>query len=143
MRFNRTFMELKLYMWRIWRGLTFSFNRTFMELKSMDGCWLSDRADVLIVPLWNWNVPPKARNRACFWGFNRTFMELKLTDFSVNSYVFICFNRTFMELKWQNLLYCFAFPQVLIVPLWNWNLMIAEKVIVAAAGFNRTFMELK
>ena len=54
---------------------------------------------VLIVPLWNWNL----------WH-------------TETSYFYIRFNRTFMELKPKNFAYkFFANLTVLIVPLWNWN----------------------
>ena len=53
------------------------------------------------------------------------------------------FNRTFMELKCHYQIQGTGKQKVLIVPLWNWNEIIALKVIAAAEGFNRTFMELK
>ena len=53
------------------------------------------------------------------------------------------FNRTFMELKQRNQL---TLPinndNVLIVPLWNWNLYWIESPPTVYC-FNRTFMELK
>ena len=48
-----------------------------------------------------------------------------------------------MELKWVFNNGSINGYNVLIVPLWNWNEIIALKVIAAAEGFNRTFMELK
>ena len=48
-----------------------------------------------------------------------------------------------MELKCHYQIQGTGKQKVLIVPLWNWNEIIALKVIAAAEGFNRTFMELK
>ena len=73
-------------------------------------------------------------------------------------------NRTFMELKLKSFQQRYLQPQVLIVPLWNWNMtMVHEimhgmKVLIVplwnwnsstingydkSFGSNRTFMELK
>ena len=52
------------------------FNRTFMELKLQRQRYEEAGINVLIVPLWNWNRLAAAYT----WdldGFNRTFMELK------------------------------------------------------------------
>ena len=53
LRFNRTFMELKLS----YNDLKFQtidcFNRTFMELKFLQQNFLQALMLVLIVPLWN------------------------------------------------------------------------------------------
>ena len=61
--FNRTFMELK-YGWtssyQSWNG---SFNRTFMELKWIFWSEITYLLIVLIVPLWNWNMPSFSRYR--------------------------------------------------------------------------------
>ena len=100
----------------------------------------------------------------CTRGFNRTFMELKPFWTMYNCCNSLCFNRTFMELKLridslQNL-----YDAVLIVPLWNWNVIssifilnprnvlivplwnwnsIAISLQIEIMCFNRTFMELK
>ena len=85
LRFNRTFMELKLItitssnrqtqvlivpLWN-WNNFSdklkinfFSFNRTFMELKWQTVLMLTTRYGVLIVPLWNWNLT----YFATYWG---------------------------------------------------------------------------
>ena len=62
-RFNRTFMELKLLVYHGRSRRTRCFNRTFMELKfplhpacHQTSCFVS------IVPLWNWN----------FYSYHRT-----------------------------------------------------------------------
>ena len=52
------------------------------------------------------------------------------------------FNRTFMELKYYDAYSDDTPLQVLIVPLWNWNISIMVAPMVALS-FNRTFMELK
>ena len=55
----------------------------------------------------------------------------------------ICFNRTFMELKFEGDGSLIDDDEkVLIVPLWNWNLL-SMKLMIFSACFNRTFMELK
>ena len=54
--------------------------------------------NVLIVPLWNWNLSLRINiqeNKS----FNRTFMELKFLSQQQEDYQYTCFNRTFMELK--------------------------------------------
>ena len=48
-----------------------------------------------------------------------------------------------MELKWEKRLWLVAQWCVLIVPLWNWNAVIAAEPIAGSMRFNRTFMELK
>ena len=52
------------------------------------------------------------------------------------------FNRTFMELKCPKLISKILEIIVLIVPLWNWNIVSTELELVKGS-FNRTFMELK
>ena len=53
MRFNRTFMELKLMVKKVEQTSIFRFNRTFMELKYMGIADDDIVMVVLIVPLWN------------------------------------------------------------------------------------------
>ena len=134
-------MELKFWKWiqlNIWN---LRFNRTFMELKFMTALDFNDRGQVLIVPLWNWNntlshheqdeyevliVPlwnwndnaAKASLQATR-GFNRTFMELKL-GCSVRKALLL---PTFMELKCRFSRSFSWYSAVLIVPLWNWNVV--------------------
>ena len=73
-------------------------NRTFMELK-LNGQDKGTRAhEVLIEPLWNWNV--------------RAMLE---------SVWIRCINRTFMELKHGVPVFKPGTQLVLIEPLWNWN----------------------
>ena len=52
------------------------------------------------------------------------------------------FNRTFMELKFEKFREKYKDLQVLIVPLWNWNLT-SVSLNRSIVSFNRTFMELK
>ena len=59
-RFNRTFMELKLQ-WRVLiSSVIWRFNRTFMELKLDFKLEAVSVSPVLIVPLWNWNNFPES-----------------------------------------------------------------------------------
>ena len=76
-------------------------------------------AQVLIVPLWNWNEK-LFENEVAWNSFNRTFMELKSTNV----------NRVHGSIV------------VLIVPLWNWNAPWGASA-EGVKSFNRTFMELK
>ena len=69
-----------------------------MELKQKKHRKKYPSMEVLIEPLWNWNVYA-FRDVAAAEGINRTFMELK-------------------HHPWQLLRRC---QRVLIEPLWNWN----------------------
>ena len=51
--FNRTFMELKVYMTNGYQKLENSFNRTFMELKAGSALGIGRGLLVSIAPLWN------------------------------------------------------------------------------------------
>ena len=120
------------------------FNRTFMELKYMFHEGIRLRSPVLIVPLWNWNfrtsvecicpilvliVPLWNWNRKIYVdsvkdiSFNRTFMELKFESHEKGHNNHTSFNRTFMELKFFIKFTINCNRCVLIVPLWNWNLV--------------------
>ena len=135
-----------------------------MELKL---CRLASRTtrrhNVLIEPLWNWNVILMAVpfvfisiNRTfmelkpfscpcCRWCFpciNRTFMELKLILNISTLMITLCINRTFMELKRKQDTRSIGHTEVLIEPLWNWNSTIYSNN-VRLECINRTFMELK
>ena len=52
-------------------------------------------------------------------------------------------NCTFMELKFQFNNYCISILKVLIVPLWNWNVVRSEGRTSLNTRSNCTFMELK
>ena len=58
----------------------FGFNRTFMELKSDLQISDSTILEVLIVPLWNWNMGYNRIGISYYSSFNRTFMELKFNS---------------------------------------------------------------
>ena len=97
--------------------------------------------------------------------FNRTFMELKLILLLVLLLYHFTFNRTFMELKlarntertfakillivplwnWNMVIDIVFLPffSLLIVPLWNWNGNRLRRMWGYSRTFNRTFMELK
>ena len=142
--FNRTFMELKsgcdwvsrwrwcvlivpLWNWNQGDGQSLGrservlivplWNWNDEENLILSGCWI-----VLIVPLWNWN------DDTCSWAkdirsFNRTFMELKWKKPLFTRLRSLSFNRTFMELKYQTKCINKHLNNVLIVPLWNWNMI--------------------
>ena len=134
-----------------------------MELKWWRTKTTHAALSVLIVPLWNWNN----RSAACSLSSlssNCTFMELKLHQGSQGYAVGKRSNCTFMELKLVNHAPLVEKQSVLIVPLWNWNLVCAQKgtqtivvLIVPLWNWNKwasiwetksecsncTFMELK
>ena len=76
-------------------------NCTFMELKYEFSRSAIQKQNVLIVPLWNWNIDIVWSNDGTE-GSNCTFMELKL----------VC-----NDIEWGKM-------YVLIVPLWNWNVFL-------------------
>ena len=119
-RFNRTFMELKSAWTHHPRPRTISFNRTFMELKLIGDIFRLMFPQVLIVPLWNWNLATMMV-RMVSKSFNRTFMELKFSISCKCLTRYQCFNRTFMELKFVSSILSY----------------------LLLTSFNRTFMELK
>ena len=80
---------------------------------------------VLIVPLWNWNEFMGGAPKPPFFCSNRTFMELKWRITLWDNRRFKSSNRTFMELKYMNSRIITWSSPVLIVPLWNWNHVIA------------------
>ena len=138
-------------------------NRTFMELKFGWRLTPPPLVPVLIVPLWNWNGGrPSYFCLGCC--SNRTFMELKLTKAFQYGFGMPSSNRTFMELKLDWFYWCHVRLYVLIVPLWNWNLVknvfqyTPSRVLIVPlwnwnnksfdmpmpiSRSNRTFMELK
>ena len=97
---------------------------------------------VLIVPLWNWNPLSTGSLTNPPSSFNRTFMELKFDLIHTHCWCGNCFNRTFMELKSHYPSIWCSGKAVLIVPLWNWNPLPYYKS-TSLGSFNRTFMELK
>ena len=48
-----------------------------------------------------------------------------------------------MELKSKGRQAVMGGTEVLIVPLWNWNVFTQQQLDAAGKSFNRTFMELK
>ena len=97
--------------------------------------------NVLLVPLWNWNLLDIGLI-SYVKGFTRTFMELKHKERRSLALTGKRFTRTFMELK-PLLISCTLWRHaVLLVPLWNWNITIIA-IIHAIDSFTRTFMELK
>ena len=102
-----------------------SSNRTFMELKYIDIDDVFSTSDVLIVPLWNWNTC-KGCTKLAILSSNRTFMELKSVR-HLRRWRCARSNRTFMELKLHCKRNIRQSARVLIVPLWNWNLVSEER----------------
>ena len=77
----------------------------------------------------------------CKISSNRTYMELKHPDMILLILSMTSSNRTYMELKLGMQPHLFARLNVLIVPLWNWNIF-TKNIDDYSIGSNRTFMEL-
>ena len=126
-----------------------------MELKRKFPKASNHKSIVLIEPLWNWNSLPAVwtKSNVCInWTFmelkrisiiylcnrwssiNWTFMELKLRIKNLIARDYLSINWTFMELKQANSIFEKKIFNVLIEPLWNWNLSLSAlemvKVIV-------------
>ena len=99
-------------------------NRTFMELKQFYRYVRGEFDTVLIVPLWNWNSTTARWRRSVRPRLNRTFMELKHINDKLEVIDQTRLNRTFMELKPFLVTSFENWLRVLIVPLWNWNLVL-------------------
>ena len=84
--------------------------------------WVKTGSNVLIVPLWNWN-PVFTVHVTVSLCSNCTFMELKSTNYPFERAAFKSSNCTFMELKWRAWTLSLTSSFVLIVPLWNWNIV--------------------
>ena len=120
---------------------------------------------LLIVPLWNWNSCPSGRSRppATFnrtivelkYGkavgsctshttFNRTIVELKSEFKNFTASDNKAFNRTIVELKFRHdRIASGGLLNLLIVPLWNWNVSGSVRRRLSTLTFNRTIVELK
>ena len=114
-----------------------------MELKFQNQPQANCQYTVLIVPLWNWNMPAPIRVAKTALSFNRTFMELKFLGRGSHISGNQRFNRTFMELKFLTV---FAVPWTIN----SFNRTFMELKFASGSpltqshpGFNRTFMELK
>ena len=70
-------------------------------------------------------------------------MELKFAVCRYSDNIIGSSNRTFMELKFQSSNRLALSLLVLIVPLWNWNVLAYGKDGKGIECSNRTFMELK
>ena len=114
-----------------------------MELKLSAKDWqLRGLSNVLIVPLWNWNLrewSPQQTVRNVLivplWNWNRIWSNHISSALSVLIVPLWNWNAAFSFGSQSR----FA---VLIVPLWNWNVYeITPNVKIL--GSNRTFMELK
>ena len=76
-------------------------------------------------------------------GFNCTIMELKYLQSVKKDWKRWSFNCTIMELKLHFNDWKWIEPQVLIVPLWNWNQWVWSYIASSKDRFNCTIMELK
>ena len=101
---------------------------------------VADSVHVSIAPLWNWKDcwhACREKDRC----FNRTFMELKVYAPKRNDH-----RRTFQShlygIESISLFMTMSVVAVSIAPLWNWKTGTPDGR-KCAAGFNRTFMELK
>ena len=139
------------------------FNRTFMELKVFFISLSLWAASVSIAPLWNWKIAPN-RTKVAALCFNRTFMELK--DWMRLAMVLLILFQSHLygiESHVEHVA-ILSVKTVSIAPLWNWktsgatiglslvpfqsHLYGIESVWLLLAfsnstSFNRTFMELK
>ena len=101
-------------------------------------------APLLIEPVWNWNSFGSSYFNASNRTFNRTSLELKL-GFQIETHGrTLAFNRTSLELKPARMN---AAPplslELLIEPVWNWNLGELDLSGIHWVTFNRTSLELK
>ena len=148
---------------RTLRTFLMRFNRTFMELKVMGGHWPRLGRIVSIAPLWNWKLGTQLTRQRLrqfqshLYGIERRTEgegHTHLGAFQSHLYgierrlvegerrFFGRFNRTFMELKVIQRLEIVAPLWVSIAPLWNWKKAnITTRTVFYS--FNRTFMELK
>ena len=145
--FNRTSLELKRLMVKLWRSYALSFNRTSLELKpfhayrhirftamtfnrtslelkhdAATSLW-NRRGDLLIAPVWNWNMDTR-----CIWLLPKlSLLIAPVWNWNIDSVTFtgmedLPFNRTSLELKLKR-----KFPTGQEIP----------------PAFNRTSLELK
>ena len=150
------------FKWR-WIFFYFCFTRTFMELKRIFSSVSGGVFPVLLVPLWNWNV-----GSFCQFDLERQFYSylygietgkakatflyiikfysylygIETFDLQEKNLEYYRFTRTFMELKLDKVYGQFKSDGVLLVPLWNWNIL-GDSLYQKLLGFTRTFMELK
>ena len=114
-----------------------------MELKHVNVFCLPCKAEVLIEPLWNWNLlKPCIGDGGTIvlieplWNWNKKWWWK-------NRWWWKSLNRTFMELKLSRNTRWSDAAEVLIEPLWNWNTVPWSLYGFWNMSLNRTFMELK
>ena len=142
--FNRTNVELKFFWIALFMSLALAFNRTNVELKL-----ILDRKNgfydfLLIVPMWNWNMPAKLEKVLVIILLIVPMWNWNYFDSVDVHFVSDAFNRTNVELKllpW--LMMRLWLSSLLIVPMWNWNGRKALGWILQNGSFNRTNVELK
>ena len=121
--FNRTNLELKRSRSSTKQQRKSAFNRTNLELKhdlNLTFCAL------------------------CQVPFNRTNLELKLYFRWRSAVSYWPFNRTNLELKRRSRTDVdYAYPSLLIEPIWNWNMKGGREASDILKTFNRTNLELK
>ena len=158
-------MELKLIGAGINAHSQQSFTRTFMELKHYWSSLFWHCCIVLLVPLWNWNVEYIDLMYLLYSEFYsylygiETGLRIGLLVLSLMFYSYL------YGIETLNVLYCcsetYEFysylygietsvrptwlfnKSVLLVPLWNWNLVKTITRQKTNYCFTRTFMELK
>ena len=113
-----------------------------MELKLVKALKGGFRGEVLIVPLWNWNLVTVIITVYLFCVLIVPLWNWNPVPCSSSPITCTSLNRTFMELKPVSAKFLGTGALVLIVPLWNWNKHIYFEVS-DGMGLNRTFMELK
>ena len=124
-----------------------SCNRTIMVLKLIlhSNNNIKTCIKVAIEPLWYWNLPPPHSARLPWPCCNRTIMVLKRALIkSRMRFIFFPLQSNHYGIETCNLSpYDNFSPLVAIEPLWYWNSLIFNAIIVVAACCNRTIMVLK
>ena len=99
--------------------------------------------EVLIVPLWNWNIVITLIPFLLTLSSNRTFMELKFIELLAAHTLLVVLIVPLWNWNPRPYISPLILQFVLIVPLWNWNKVKEAEIAQYAASSNRTFMELK
>ena len=120
--YNCTFMELKFLNEYFANGIFDAYNCTFMELKSPIMVLCAINRKLIIAPLWNWNSAILLTCLKSKDTYNCTFMELKFRVFNFVGCFTHSYNCTFMELKFSSSAFSFSLANLIIAPLWNWNI---------------------
>ena len=98
---------------------------------------------VLIVPLWNWNIFVPVLPELFLDSINCTVVELKHCKVANVMFNMQSINCTVVELKLRLLYFRLEILFVLIVPLWNWNMLRSKVNLRMSKCINCTVVELK